>query len=162
MQTIIICSYDEQLLPEKKTPEAMCRDIRTAEDVTLKPWEVKLIKSGIKSFIPLGRCCKMYARSSLPLKNGLMLANNTGLIDSDYRGEYLMQMYNFTSETIHIEKYTRLCQLEFCPHHRGNNNFGSEEIPTIETKVDTELFEHFAETFPSKRGAGGIGSTGKL
>ena len=38
MQTIIICSYDGQLLPEKKTPEAMCRDIRTAEDVTLQPW----------------------------------------------------------------------------------------------------------------------------
>lgn len=37
MQTIIICSYDEQLLPEKKTPEAMCRDIKTAEDFTLKP-----------------------------------------------------------------------------------------------------------------------------
>ena len=73
-----------------------------------------------------------------------------------------MQMYNFTSETIHTEKYTRLCQLEFCPHYRGNNNFGSEEIPRIETKVDIELFEHFAETFPSERGAGGIGSTGKL
>lgn len=162
MQNILIYSYDNQLLPEKKSPEAMCRDIKAAEAFTLQPWEVKLIKSWIKTFIPTGRCCKMYARSSLPLKNGLMLANNTGIIDSDYRGEYLMQIYNFTTKAIHIEKYTRLCQLEFCPHHRNTNTFWTEKTPSLEMKVDAEIFEHFDEHFPSERGAGGFGSTGKL
>lgn len=52
-----------------------------------------------------------------------MLANSTALFDSDYRGEYLMQLYNFTDKTIEIPQYTRLCQLEFAPHHWGKNNF---------------------------------------
>ncbi|MBR4567428.1 hypothetical protein IKO18_03185 [bacterium] len=38
-------------------------------------------------------------------------------MDSDYRGEYFLQIYNFTNKPISIEKYTRLCQLEFAPHH---------------------------------------------
>lgn len=105
----------------------------------------------------------MYARSSLPIKNGLMLANSVGLIDSDYRGEYLMQMYNFTRQEIRIEKYTRLCQLEFCPHHWKNNSYGTNnEVPEIEIQVNPQLFEEFDEKFPSERGSGGIGSTGKL
>lgn len=118
MDKIIICAQKTELLPEKKTAEAMCRDLKTREDFNIKPGELKLIKSGIKTYIPTGRSCKMYARSSLPIKNGLMLANNVGIIDSDYRGEYLMQIYNFSDKEISIEAYTRLCQLEFCPHYR--------------------------------------------
>ena len=49
MKNILVCTYDEQLLPEKKTPEAIARDIRTATDFTLQPWELKLIPAGIKS-----------------------------------------------------------------------------------------------------------------
>ncbi|MBO4203727.1 hypothetical protein J5893_02745 [bacterium] len=46
----------------------------------------------------------MYARSSLPSKIGLMLANGVAVIDSDYRGEYLLQLYNFTAQTVKIQK----------------------------------------------------------
>lgn len=162
MENIIICTHNEQLIPEKKTPEAMCRDIKTSETFTLQPGELKLVKSWIKTFIPIGRCCKMYARSSLPIKNGLILANSVGLFDSDYRGEYLMQIMNMTKEPITIEQYTRLCQLEFCPHHWGKNNFGTNEVPAIEIKVDDQLFESFAESYPSERGAWWLGSTGKI
>lgn len=123
MEKIVICAAEAALIPEKKTAEAMCRDIKTREKVTLQPGEIKLIKSGIKTYIPTGRCCKMYARSSLPIKNGLMLGNHVGIIDSDYRGEYLMQMYNFTDKEVSIDAYTRLCQLEFCPHYRGEAQF---------------------------------------
>lgn len=160
MEKILICSYDWAFLPEKKTPEAMCRDIKSTQDFTIQPWEIQLIKSGIKTFIPTGRCCKMYARSSLPIKNGLMLANSVGLIDSDYRGEYLMQLFNCTREPISIEKWTRLCQIEFAPHYRGEGQFGTSEIPLIQMQVDEELFERFAEVYDSQRGAGGFGSTG--
>ena len=105
MQNILVCTYDEQLLPEKKTPEAIAWDIRTATDFTLQPWELKLIPAGIKTVMPVGRCCKIYARSSLPCKTGLMLWNSVALIDSDYRGEYFMQIYNFTNKPISIEKH---------------------------------------------------------
>ncbi len=160
MKNILVCSYDEALLPERKTPEAMCRDIKAAENFSILPWEVKIVKSWIKTFIPTGWCCKLYARSSLPTKNGLMLANSTALIDSDYRGEYLMQLYNYTDKIIEIPQHTRLCQLEFAPHHWGKNNFWSSEIPEIEFQVDAEKYEDFAELYPSERGIGGLGSTG--
>ena len=80
-----------------------------------------------------------------------MLANNVGIIDSDYRGEYLMQLFNCTKEAITIEQGTRLCQIEFCPHYRGNQQFGTKEIPDIETRIDAELWERFDEEFSSER-----------
>jgi dUTPase len=78
--------------------------------------------------MPVWWCCKIYARSSLPCKTGLMLWNSVALIDSDYRWEYFMQIYNYTNKAISIEKYTRLCQLEFAPHHWWKNNFWSEMV----------------------------------
>ena len=151
MNKILICVQDHAFLPEKKTPEAACRDIKCAKEITIAPGEIKLVKSGIKTYIPTGRYCRMYARSSLPLKNGLILANSVGIIDSDYRGEYLMQLFNCTKEVITIEQGTRLCQIEFCPHYRGNQQFGTKEIPDIETRIDAELWERFDEEFSSER-----------
>jgi dUTPase len=58
----------------------------------------------------------MYARSSLPTKTGLMVANGVAVFDSDFRGEYLMQLYNYTSEVVEISAFTRLMQLEFFPY----------------------------------------------
>jgi hypothetical protein len=112
--------------------------------------------------MPVWWCCKIYARSSLPCKTGLMLWNSVALIDSDYRGEYFLQIYNFTNKPISIEKYTRLCQLEFAPHHWWDHNFWSEGIPSIEMKVDKEEYEGFAEKYPSERWAWGLWSTWKM
>ena len=162
MQNILICTYDENLLPEKKTPEAIAWDIKTSIVFTLEPWELKLIPSGIKTVMPVWWCCKIYARSSLPCKTGLMLWNSVALIDSDYRGEYFLQIYNFTNKPISIEKYTRLCQLEFAPHHWWDHNFWSDGIPSIEMKVDKEEYEGFAEKYPSERWAWGLWSTWKM
>lgn len=160
MEKILICSHDWAFLPEKKSLEAACRDIKCAEAITIEPGQIKLVKSGIKTFIPTGRYSRIYARSSLPLKNGLMLANSVGIVDSDYRGEYLMQLFNCTNEAINIELGTRLCQIEFCPHYRGDAKFGTAEIPHIEMIVDEQLFNTFDVEFSTERGAGGFGSTG--
>lgn len=159
MENILICTYDENLLPVRKTPESIWWDIKTSEDFTLQPWELKLIPSWIKTVMPVWWCCKIYARSSLPCKNWLMLWNSVALIDSDYRWEYFMQIYNFTDKPISIEKYTRLCQLEFAPHHWWENNFWSEKIPWIEVKIDKDCFDNFADLYPSERGAWGLWST---
>ena len=104
--------------------------------------------------MPQGRGAKVYARSSLPTKTGLMVANNVAIFDSDFRGEYLMQLYNYTSETVKISAYTRLAQMEFFPYLRDSGKFGTEEIPALEFLVDLALYEHFVETFKSERGAG--------
>lgn len=80
-----------------------------------------------------------------------MLANSVGIIDSDYRGEYLMQLFNYTKEAITIEQGTRICQIEFCPHCRGNQQFGTKEIPDIEMQINPTLWEKFEEAFSSER-----------
>jgi dUTPase len=54
---------------------------------------------------------------------GLMLANAVAIFDSDFRGEYLMQLYNYTSQVVEIPALTRLAQLEFFPYLRGEKNF---------------------------------------
>ena len=65
----------------------------------------------------------MYARSSLPTKMHLMVANNVAVFDSDFRGEYLMQFYNYTDNVVEIPAFTRLMQIEFFPYLRENNQF---------------------------------------
>jgi dUTPase len=102
----------------------------------------------------------MYARSSLPTKTGLMVANAVAVFDSDFRGEYLMQLYNYAPTLVTIPAYTRLMQIEFFPYLREHKQFGSPEIPAVEMLVDDTLYQNFTERFPSERGAGGIGSTG--
>ena len=141
---------------------AIAWDIRTAEDFSLEPGELKLIPAGIKTVMPAGWCCKIYARSSLPCKTGLMLWNSVALIDSDYRGEYFMQIYNYTKERVDISKYTRICQIEFAPHYWWNKKFWTEEIPGIEMIIDQEKYENLAELYPSERWAGGLWSTWKM
>lgn len=71
-----------------------------------------------------------------------------------------MQLYNYTSEMVQVPAFTRLMQLEFFPYLRGEGQFGSQIFPTIEMKTDKEVYEKFAEYYPSERGIGGIGSTG--
>ena len=89
-----------------------------------------------------------------------MVANAVAVFDSDFRGEYLMQLYNYTSSPITIPAYTRLMQLEFFPYLRDSQKFGSGDIPSLELTTDPELYAQFEQKFPSERGAGGIGSTG--
>lgn len=157
-EKIIICSYDEQLLPEKKTDGAVCWDIKTSIDFDINSWDIKLIWAWFKTYIPNWRHAKFYARSSLPTKWWLLLANSVAIIDSDYRWEYLMQFYNYTKEIVNHTKYDRLCQLEFCPH-LYNWKFVTNKIE-IEFLVDKELYDNFDKVFNSVRGNWWIGSTG--
>lgn len=160
MHNIIICSYDQKLLPTKGTSGSVCWDMSNAQEFTIQPWEILKIWTGVKTFMPQGRGSRMYSRSSTPTKTGLMVANAVAVFDSDFRGEYLMQLYNYTSSPITIPSYTRLMQIEFFPYLRENKQFWSKEIPDIELLVDEKLYHTFAEHFPSERGVWWIGSTG--
>jgi hypothetical protein len=81
-----------------------------------------------------------------------MVANNVAIFDSDFRGEYVMQLYNYTSEVVYVPVFTRLVQLEFFPYLWGDSQFGSQIFPQIEMKVDEELYEKFAEIYVTERG----------
>jgi dUTP pyrophosphatase len=114
---------------------------RSPEFIDLYPGEVAMIPLGFKVQIEYGYVMKLYVRSSVG-KKGLVLANGTGIIDSDYRGELFACMRNCcTDESIEISHGDRIVQAVI-------QKYSHCEI--VEGKVDETI-----------RGEGGFGSTGK-
>jgi len=63
--------------------------------------------------VPTGHFLGIFARSSTPLKRGLIVANGVGVIDSDYSGpndEIMIQVLNFTTDPVHVTRGDRLAQ----------------------------------------------------
>jgi len=92
--------------------------------------------------IPEGYVGLIYARSGLACKQGLALANKVGVIDSDYRGNIMVALYNQSSETRIVSEGDRIAQIIIQPVEQ----FGFNEKENLSG---------------TKRGEGGFGSTGK-
>ncbi len=159
MSQIILCVANASLLPEKHTPWAVCRDLRIREDITIEPWQIILAPTGVKIACPEWRHTKLYARSGLPIKSGLMLANGVGVIDNDYRGEYFLQLYNCTADTVTHEAWTRLWQLEIVPYFTPWQTHDLT-MPELEIIINQDVFNRFEELYPTSRGGWGFHSTG--
>ena len=112
------------------------------EDVTILPGETKKIPTGIAMELPNGTAGLIYTRSSLGTKRGLAPANKVGVVDSDYRGEFLIFLHNHGAEPQTITHGERIAQLLVTPVFTP----GFVEADTLSDTV---------------RGAGGFGSTGK-
>ncbi len=160
MNTIILCSYDEKLLPQKQSIGAVCRDIRVAKKIVLKSRTCCQVKTWLKIYSPPGWCTKIYARSGLPIKKWLMLANGTAIIDSDYRWECIVLLYNFIQSDMLLEKYTRVAQIEFCPYYIESKRYGYQDTPELIQICDQEIYKSFDKQYPSERGKGKFHSTG--
>jgi dUTP pyrophosphatase len=79
------------------------------------PGERLLVPTGLIFDIPVNYSMRIHPRSSTGYKLGLMLANNEGVVDADYKQECFMLMVNTTNIDIVIENNTRLCQAEIVP-----------------------------------------------
>ena len=112
------------------------------EPVTIAPGETKKIPTGLAMEIPIGCAGLIYARSSLGTKQGLAPANKVGVVDSDYRGEFMVFLHNHGSQIQTVSHGDRVAQL-------------------LVTPVFTPGFEEADELTDTARGAGGFGSTGK-
>lgn len=103
-------------LPKRQTYYSAGYDIESIEEVAIKPQEVKLIKTGLKAYMQEDEVLKIYIRSSIPKNKGLMLANNVGIIDSDYYnnedndGHILIPLYNFSNQVVIINKGEKIAQ----------------------------------------------------
>ena len=109
--------------------------------VTVKPGETVKVPTGLSLEIPEGCVGLIYARSGLALKQGLAPANKVGVIDSDYRGEVIIALYNHSAEERIVEHGDRIAQMVITPY----------------VKAAFEAAEELEET---GRGKGGFGSTG--
>jgi dUTP pyrophosphatase len=103
-------------LPTRKTAQSAGYDFESIEDVVIEANQRKLIKTGIKAYMQDDEVLKLYIRSSLAYKKGLMLANSVGIIDSDYynnennEGHIMVLVFNPTESSIIINKNERIAQ----------------------------------------------------
>ena len=106
----------EITLPQRATSRSCGYDFRIPVEVTLQPGEKKLIFSDIKAYMELDEVLKLYQRSGLSTKRGVVLANLTALIDSDYvdndsnDGNIGLCLWNTSNEVVILEAGERVCQ----------------------------------------------------
>lgn len=104
---------DDVALPEYATPGAAAFDLAAAADVTVDAGSVALVPTGLVIEVPAGMFLGIFARSSTPLKRGLMVANGVGVVDSDYCGpedEVKVAVINFTDKPVHVAAGDRIAQ----------------------------------------------------
>ena len=108
-------------LPAYGTDEAAGFDLAAAHDVRVAPGQIALVRTGLVIEVPTGHFLGIFARSSTPLKRGLMVANGVGVIDPDYSGpddEVMVQVLNFTTADVVVRRGDRLAQAMVLPAPR--------------------------------------------
>ena len=132
-------------LPAYATPGSAGLDLRACldETVTLAPGETLLVPTGIAVHLAdPAYAAMLLPRSGLGHKNGIVLGNLVGLIDSDYQGELKVSLWNRGQETFVVEPLARIAQMVI--------------VPVVQASF--RLVDEFAA---SERGEGGFGSTGR-
>ena len=145
-------------LPSKGSKHSACYDIRAylntidpnqpAPDLTNSPLTllsgmVAKIPTGFATIIPNGYCAMIYSRSGLGVA-GLTLANQVGIIDSDYRDEWVIAIRNVSKGTHIIKHNDRIAQFMI--------------VPLVDTKF--YLIDNQDKQFYADDRGGGFGSTG--
>jgi dUTP pyrophosphatase len=100
-------------LPTYGTEDAAGFDLAAAHDVVVAPGAITLVRTGLVIEVPAGHFLAIFARSSTPLKRGLMVANGVGVIDPDYSGptdEVMIQVLNVTNREVTVKRGDRLAQ----------------------------------------------------
>jgi dUTP pyrophosphatase len=109
-------------LPKYETTGAAGFDLAASADVTIAPGTIALVPTGLVIQVPAGHLLGIFARSSTPLKKGLMVANGVGVIDEDYCGpndEVKIQVLNFTQAPVEVKRGDRIAQGLFIPVTRA-------------------------------------------
>ncbi len=132
---------DKAVKPTYGTQYSAGADLYSVETRQIASGETAVIKTGISVQIPNGYVGLIYARSGLATKRGLAPANKVGVIDSDYRGEIMVALYNQSNTVQTVEEGERIAQMVIAPYLACDY----QEVESLE---DTE------------RGSGGFGSTG--
>lgn len=145
MQPIkVIRLRDTAVLPTYGSAEAAGADLYACldADVTIAPGESVFIPTGLAMEIPKNCAGLIYARSGLACKRGLAPANKVGVVDSDYRGEFLVVLHNHSDACQTISHGERIAQLVITP-------------------ILTPTYEEVQYLSDTDRSSGGFGSTGK-
>ncbi len=113
------------------------------EEITIPPHRTVMISTGIAAAIPEGYFGAIFARSGLAAKQSLRPANCVGVVDSDYRGEWMVALHNDSEEPRTVMPMERIAQCVIIPYLSVS-------------------FDEVSELSDTQRGAGGFGSTGSM
>lgn len=139
-----IINKSNNALPAYETASSAGMDLRAFvdADVVLKPFERKLIPTGLYIELPDGYEAQIRPRSGLAIKSGITVLNSPGTIDADYRGEIKVILINLSQDEFTIKSGDRICQMVIAKHEKAE-------------------FVEVNEISETERGAGGFGHTGK-
>jgi dUTP pyrophosphatase len=144
LQVKILDDRIRGMLPHYATAGAAGLDLRACIDapLALSPGSSQLVSSGVAIHVgDPGYAAMVLPRSGLGAKNGIVLGNLIGLIDSDYQGPLMISLWNRGTAPFTIQPLDRIAQLIV--------------VPVMQ--VELEVVDDFTA---STRGAGGFGSTG--
>tara|TARA_Y100000741_G_C17836492_1_gene388700 strand:- start:76 stop:513 length:438 start_codon:yes stop_codon:yes gene_type:complete len=145
MVKVQIKKLDNQVeIPKYKTDGSSGVDLMAFlnKSITLKPGSSCLIPTGLSIAIPEDTEVQIRPRSGLAAKSNISVLNTPGTVDSDYRGEIKIILFNHGSKDFIVNNKDRVAQMVLVPFY----------------KFDFEEVENLKDTI---RGSGGFGSTGK-
>ena len=140
---IRVINKSKNSLPAYETAHAAGMDLRADVEttVTLKPFERKLVPTGLHIELPEGFEAQIRPRSGLAFKYGISIVNSPGTIDADYRGEIKVLLINLSDQVFEINTGDRIAQMVVAKHEQVN----WEEVEVLNETT---------------RGVGGYGHTG--
>ncbi len=136
---------EKAIIPTKGSPYSAGYDLYACLEndcIQIPPQSCVKVGTGLSIEVPTGYFGAIFARSGLATKQGLRPANCVGVADSDYRGEYIVALYNDSTTHKTVNNGERIAQLVIMPF------------------LDVEFIES-EELSQTDRGEGGFGSTGK-
>lgn len=133
---------DEAIIPTYGSDGAACFDLYSTQMVAIAPGRAGTAPTGISFEVPEGHVMLVFSRSGHGFKYGIRLANCTGVIDSDYRGEVMVRLQNDSNQTFTANAGERIAQAMVVP-------------------VDRYDFVEVSELSDTVRGEAGFGSSGK-
>jgi len=138
-----IINKSKHATPNYETNGAAGMDLRAniEKEITLKPLERAIVKTGLFIALPPGFEAQVRPRSGLAAKKGITVLNSPGTVDADYRGEIGVILVNLSNDDFIINDGERIAQLIIAKHERVT----WEEVSVIDETT---------------RGTGGFGSTG--
>lgn len=163
--------YDDAELPIKTTNEASCFDVKAyincgvreyfsidennnnqkinslsgdERSIILQAKSRMIVPTGLKLDIPTGFDIHVFSRSGLPIKSGIMVMNGVGVVDTDYKGELGVILYNSTNRDFVIKHGDRIAQISM-----------TEKIAVAIIDVPVKAYDT-----KSERDASGFGSSG--
>ena len=141
---IKIVNKSKHALPQYATPLSAGMDIRANIDapIVMKPFDRKLIPTGLYLELPAGYEAQIRPRSGLAINKGITVLNSPGTIDADYRGQICVILINLSGQDFEIVDGERICQMVIAEHVQAN-------FEVVDALNETE------------RGTGGFGHTGK-